>query len=182
MQLLVLYDSVEGQTKKIAEFIASQLDSKGMEVFLTQASDPTFCDPAQYDAAILCAPVHIGAYPTAFVAFIQNWKSSLNTVPTAFVSVSLAITSKDKKDVAEAQSYPKDLFSKTGWSADRTHHAAGALRYLEYDFFKRWMMKKIAASKGEPTDTTQDYELTDWDQLKEFVESFVDFAQHEPKG
>lgn len=33
-------------------------------------------------------------------------------------------------------------------------------------------MKYIAYRKGGPTDTSRDYELTDWDDLSHFVDSF----------
>ena len=53
------------------------------------------------------------------------------------------------------------------------HHVAGAFRYTEYDFFKRWALKYIAWHKGAPTDTSRDYELTDWEDLARFVDGFV---------
>ena len=54
------------------------------------------------------------------------------------------------------------------------HDVAGAFRYTSYDFLKRWAMKYIAYRKGGPTDTSHDYELTDWDDLTRFVDSFVE--------
>ena len=51
-------------------------------------------------------------------------------------------------------------------------HCAGALKYTQYDFFKRWMLKRIAAAEGGPIDTKHDYELTNWTEIKCFVDDF----------
>jgi menaquinone-dependent protoporphyrinogen oxidase len=53
------------------------------------------------------------------------------------------------------------------------HHAAGAFRYTQYDFFKRWAVKYIALRKGGPMDTSQDWELTDWNALRAFADSLL---------
>ena len=42
---------------------------------------------------------------------------------------------------------------------------AGRLAYREYGFFIRWVMKRIAKKEGAPTDTSRDYELTNWGEV-----------------
>jgi menaquinone-dependent protoporphyrinogen oxidase len=54
------------------------------------------------------------------------------------------------------------------------HHAAGALKYLEYDFFKRALMRQIARKEGASVDTSRDHEFTDWEALDAFVQEFAD--------
>jgi menaquinone-dependent protoporphyrinogen oxidase len=49
---------------------------------------------------------------------------------------------------------------------------AGALRYTKYNFFVRWMMKRIVAAAGGDTDTSRDYEYTDWQDLRAFADRF----------
>lgn len=173
MQILVLYSSVEGQTGKIAGTLAKEFETLGNEVFLTKATDPGYCDPGTYDAAVLCGPIHIGHYPSDFVSYIQNWKHALITIPNALLTISLAIASEDEDDRSEARNYPEKLIKKTGWKPDELVHVAGALKFVEYDFFKRWVMKWIAQKQGGPVDTNKDYEFTDWDALRKFAEAFV---------
>lgn len=172
MGVLVLYSTVEGHTRKIAEAVARQFENDGHEVALTATSDPGYCDPGTFDAAILLAPIHMGNYPPDFVRYIQNWKASLNAVPNALITVSLAIASKNEDEREEAMSFPAKLAEQTGWNPLERHHAAGALKYLEYDFFKRWIMRRIAAAEGGPVDTSKDYELTDWAALSAFITGF----------
>lgn len=45
--------------------------------------------------------------------------------------------------------------------------------FSQYDFFKRWIMRRIAREKGTPSDTSQDYEFTDWLALDGFVDDFL---------
>lgn len=173
MNILIFYATVEGQTRKIAKTIAAAIEAAGHMVFLADAAQPGLTDPAEYDAAILCAPIHIGKYPAPFMHFIQQWKGSLSSVPTALVTVSLAIASRNEKERKEAANFPRELEQATGWRAGMECNAAGALKYLEYDFLRRWAMRYISGKEGGPTDTSQDYEMTDWKELEQFVTKFL---------
>ena len=42
---------------------------------------------------------------------------------------------------------------------------AGALAYSRYPLPVKWLMKRIAKQAGQSTDTSQDYEYTDWKQV-----------------
>lgn len=173
MNFLVLYSTIEGQTRKIAEAVASHLEAQNHMVVLTDANQIGFVDPGTSAAAILCAPVHIGRYPAAFVHFVRDWCEVLNEMPVAFVSVSLAIASTDEEEKTEARNYPVQLSDETGWKPRSVLHRAGALKYTQYDFFKRWMLKRIAAAEGGPVDTKHDYEITNWAEVKCFVDDFL---------
>ena len=173
MNVLIFYATVEGHTRKIAQTIATTVENEGHRVFLADAAQPGLADPGSYDAAILCAPIHIGKYPSAFVHFIRQWKHSLSSVPTALVTSSLAIASKSSKERAEAEKFPRLLEENTGWRAKSEYNAAGALKYLEYDFLRRWALRYIAGKEGGPTDTTRDHEMTDWKALEKFVKKFL---------
>jgi menaquinone-dependent protoporphyrinogen oxidase len=51
-------------------------------------------------------------------------------------------------------------------------HVAGALLYTRYNLFKRWLMKRIVAQQGGDTDTSKDYDYTDWADLRAFANEF----------
>ncbi len=173
MKIAVIFASVEGHTRKIAETIAARLTDQGIDVELMDLRQPGLPGFEGYDGAILAAPIHIGKYPGPFEAFVKAWKSELMSIPTAFVSVSLSIASDASSEKEESARYPDGLEKRTGWKADRVHHAAGALKYTEYDFFKRYMMRRISRMEGDPTDTSTDHEFTDWDALTGFVSGFL---------
>lgn len=176
MIVLIAYASIEGHTADIAGKIAQTVESEGNQAVLANLGQPGFALPGRFDAIILCGPIHIGRYPSQLVSFVQNWKQALAEVPSALVTVSLAIASGTEEERKEAESYPLALTDRTGWKPDLLHHAAGALKYVEYDFFKRWIMKRIAAKEGGPVDTSRDYVLTDWNLLEDFTRSFLKFT------
>lgn len=173
MIVLVAYATIEGHTADIAKRIARTIEAEGNDAILLQLGQPGFAVPGRFDAVILAAPVHIGSYPQTLFSFVQNWKSALKDVPCGLVSVSLAIASDEADERETACTYPEQIGEKTGYTPDIVHHAAGALKFAEYDFFKRWMMKRIAAAEGGPLDTSQDHVLTDWQALDEFTTSFL---------
>lgn len=62
---------------------------------------------------------------------------------------------------------------ETLWTPKAVHQAAGAIRYSQYDFFKRLALMFIARQRGHRTTPARDYDLTDYDALGRFVEGFV---------
>jgi menaquinone-dependent protoporphyrinogen oxidase len=47
---------------------------------------------------------------------------------------------------------------------------AGALMYSKYPLPVKWLMKGIARKAGEDTDTSRDYEYTDWEQVRQYAQ------------
>ena len=174
MNLLLVYGTTEGQTRKIARFVADHLAQLGHQTELLNAIDATpAIDPRDFDAVIIAASVHEGRYQLAVIHFTREHLAAIATRPNAFLSVSLAAAGDDKEDVDGLTKCVTNFTHETGWTPNATKHVAGAFRYTSYDFLKRWAMKYIAYRKGGPTDTSRDYELTDWDDLARFVNSFV---------
>lgn len=176
MAILILYATVEGHSRTIAEHAAGLLEACGNIVVIGDMREPGFAVPGRFDGILLCAPIHIGRYPAPLLRFVADWKDALDEVPNAFVSVSLAIASDSEEERAEARSYPEALEKTAGYRPRLVHHAAGALKYIEYDFFKRMMMRRIAAKEGGPVDTGRDHVLTDWDAFDAFVAEFSDLV------
>jgi menaquinone-dependent protoporphyrinogen oxidase len=174
MKLLLMYGTTEGQTRKIARFVADRLKQQGHQVELVNAADAIpAVDPHDFNAVIIAASIHAGRYQSAVIHFVRDHLAAIGTRPNSFLSVSLAAAGDDKDDVEGLAKCVADFVHETGWTPNSIHHVAGAFRYTSYDFLKRWAMKYIAYRKGGPTDTSRDYELTDWDDLTRFVDSFV---------
>jgi menaquinone-dependent protoporphyrinogen oxidase len=177
MTTLILYGTTEGQTRKIVGFMVDRLESAGHAVTVVEAIDaPGDLDLRRFGAVIVAASLHLGRYQTAVEDFVHNHAATLNSVRTAFVSVSLAAAGDDEDDVQGLAQCVADFHRRTGWTPSVLHHAAGAFRYTQYDFFKRWALKYIAWRKGGPTDTSRDYELTDWNALGRFLDGFIGSA------
>lgn len=177
MIILVGYATVEGQTRKVAEAVATAIEAAGDRALLFDIGSGGEYAVAHPQAAVLCAPIHAARYPAAFAAFVKQEAAWLNAVPSAFISLSLLIRSEFEEEREEATHFPDALLEESGWKPAMVHHAAGALRYTEYDFFKRWIIRRMAELENAPTDVSRDHEFTDWNALSAFVAKFLASAK-----
>ncbi|MEX0953786.1 MAG: flavodoxin domain-containing protein [Rhizobiaceae bacterium] len=177
MHVLIAYGTVEGQTRKIARHMSGSVQTRGHDVTIFDAGDLEDIDMDMFDAAIIAAPVHIGAFPSAITEWIGMNSKKLGAIPSAFVSVSLAAASGFPEEHVAIGKIANDMFNRTKWKPDHVHHAAGALRYTKYDFMKRMLMKYIARKEGGSTDTSEDHEYTDWDALDALVGELLQQAK-----
>ena len=157
----------EGQTRRIATRIASVLHDLGFE---SRAIDVAGGDAADIDwthvrGALVGASIHAGKHQKTVERFVKAHVGDLSGVPSVFFSVSLSAASKNAKEVEAAADLAKAFPIACGWSPARIASVAGRLAYLQYGFFIRWVMKRIAKKEGAPTDTSRDYELTDWEEV-----------------
>lgn len=172
--ILVVYGTTEGHTRKIAEFIAERLRGRGCEVQVVDSATPAARQVAPpYAGAIVAGSLHAHRHQSSLVHFVKDNLAWLNAIPTAFVSVSLAVAGGDLAGRAEAAKLAHAFLEDTGLVAETVKTVAGALKYTRYDFFKRWMMRAIASHAGGDTDTSRDHEYTDWGDLRRFVDDFA---------
>lgn len=174
MHVIVIFGTVEGHTRKIARNISATVQSQGHQATVFDAGDLGDVNLDIADAVIVCAPVHMGQYPSAIAHWLSSHAGDLDKLPGAFVSVSLASASPFPEEHSEIRKLTEAFFERTGWHPRLVHQAAGALRYPRYDFLKRLLMKHIAYREGGSTDVTKDHEFTNWNALSAFVASFVD--------
>lgn len=175
MNFLVLYATTEGQTRKIAQFVADRIRVHNHNADLLDATDPasTGVKLRGYDGVLISASLHIGKFQTSIEEFVRSRNQTLNGMRTMFLPVSLSAASKDADDIKGLADCTGQFLAETGWKPGETHNVAGAFRYTQYDFFKRWGMKLIAYQKGVSTDTNRDLELTDWVALTRDTDDFV---------
>ena len=173
-RILIVYGTTEGHTRKIAEHIAGVVRRLEHDAdVLDSASSDAAQVERRYDAVILGGSLHEGRHQGALTHFIKSNLEWLNRVPAAFFSVSLSIASADAQGRSEAMHAAQIYLEETGWQPARTQCVAGALLYTRYSFLKRFLMRLIAQRAGGATDTSRDYEYTDWDEVTRFVEAFV---------
>jgi menaquinone-dependent protoporphyrinogen oxidase len=172
-KLLVAYATVEGQTRKIARFVADQLTRRRNDVTLLDLADDATPQVASFDAVIVAASVHARKHNAPAAAFAQANAATLNGLPSAFISVSLHAVYGDAEDEEETRAYVDAFVKETGWTPRAVHHAAGAFRFAEYDFFKRFAARAVAKDRGIAPSKDGDLEFTDWAALTAFVDGFL---------
>ena len=171
-RILVLYGTTEGQTAKIAREIAVRLVQAGAPADLIRAG-PADPSPSDYAGIIVAASMHVGGYQKPVQKWLRAHVGEFGAKPSAFVSVCLAIQSKQEKSRAEAALIPRRFVDEIGWHPQVIKVFAGALPYSRYNPLIRWIMKRIAKAEGGDTDTTRDYEYTDWRDVREFADRFA---------
>ena len=174
MNILIFYASFEGQTAKIAAHIAAQLRDEGHQV-TTQTPEqlPADFTTNAYDAAIIGGPIHMNRYPKPLKKFVQQHRDWLNNHTSALFTVCMAINSQRPESRQEAENFGKNFTHETQWHPAQSATFAGAVKYTQYGFLTRLIMKLISKREGGNTDTSQDHEYTDWDAVIRFTKQFT---------
>jgi len=164
----VLFASSEGQTALIAIRLAEVLHAHGLDSQAIDVSTPEAetLDWTNVRGALVGASIHVGKHQKSASRFVHTHAAGLNRVPSAFFSVSLAAASKNAPEVAEAERLARAFPAEHGWTPLRILSVAGRLACREYNVFIRFVIKQIAKKEGGPTDTSRDYELTNWEEVE----------------
>ena len=170
-RILVVYGTTEGQTRKIALRIGQIARGHGYGAEVIDAT--LHPSPDGFDAVIVAASVHQLRHQSSVIHFAAEHRHQLNELPTAFFSVSLSAALAEPQHQVEARECAAQLLADTRWHPETVKLVAGALRYSQYDFFERLLMQMIARQDGRDTDTSRDWEYTDWAQLQRDVEEFL---------
>jgi menaquinone-dependent protoporphyrinogen oxidase len=175
MKLLIVYGTTEGQTSKVVRQIEKHAFAAGWQVEAYNAIEypPS---PHGFDAVIIAGSVHMMKYQDALIHYATAHADALTHRPNAFVSVSMAAAHLDEANQLEVNKWVSAFEQQTDWGPEQVEHVAGALKYVEYNWMKRMVMREIARSTGESTDTTQDHEYTDWNRLQLFTRDFIERA------
>jgi len=165
-RILVLFGSSYGHTALVAQRLASGLTAAGHAVEIQRGDKlPDGFDPAQFDGIVIGASIIIGHYQAYIRQFGQREVKLLNRLPAAFVSVCGAAGT----DPAQAQAYIDGLLLETGWLPRLVRSFPGAAAYTRYAWWYRWYLRLINRHNGRPTDTSRDWDFTDWSEVDRFA-------------
>jgi menaquinone-dependent protoporphyrinogen oxidase len=172
-EVLVVYGTTHGQTAKIAETLAIHMRRDGCRVYVCDASriSPEIRSE-QFDGVIILASVHARGYQRAVKRWVERNVDQLNRMPSGFVSVCLGILEQRPEAQREVWEILDRFLDTTGWNPEVRKIVAGALPYTRYNWFTRWLMRRIVAKAGGDTDTSRDYEYTDWNQVRQLAHDF----------
>ncbi|HEX5110202.1 MAG TPA: flavodoxin domain-containing protein [Vicinamibacterales bacterium] len=173
-RVLVLYGTTDGHTAKVAARLADALRSQRLDVDVVLAGrDPKTPRADDYAAVVVAASVHASGYQRRVRRWVREHAPALAGRPTAFVSVCLGVLQREPAVDRELDAIMGRFLEITGWRPTTTKIVAGALLYTQYNWLKRLVMKRIVAKAKGDTDTSRDYEYTDWADLEAFARTFV---------
>lgn len=173
-RILIIYGSEEGQTAKITDHMVGFFRNRNHDVDTVYGKTaPDDLSMADYDGVIIGASIHMGRHAKYMIDLAKRHRGELDHALTAFFTVCLTAASDTPEDRATVEQYIENWISATEWRPDQVGVFAGAVLYTQYGLVKRFIMKRINKQKGGDTDTSQDYEYTDWESVDDFAETFL---------
>ena len=186
MKVLIAYATGEGQTRKIATSVADWVRGRGHDVFLLDSASMAGDFRAQgFGAFIIAGSLHYKKHQKSLIRFVKKNRGVMLHAPGLFLSVSSVAVREDEDGQAIALSCIGKFIEQTGWLPTVSMPVGGAMMYTKYKFVLRALLKKICEREGGPTDTSRDYEFTDWTALESavsrFLSQYVDSANRRVK-
>jgi menaquinone-dependent protoporphyrinogen oxidase len=184
-RILLIFASKQGQTAKIAHRISETLNKEGHSVDLIDGKNlPEKIHIENYSAVVVGGSVHMGGYSRQLKTWVKLHSHELNSIPSAFFSVCLGVLQNEPKVDSELERIFENFLKSSEWQPKTKAVFAGGLAYSKYNAFLKWWMKRISKKLGGDTDTSHDYEYTDWNAVIRFANEFsnnlsqTDRSQH----
>lgn len=164
--ILLAYFSVDGQTRKICEFLRAELEGQGQHADVVSIASG-IGDPASYDVIVIGASIRYGKHNPAVREFTRANRALLESRPSGFFSVNL-VARKSGKDTPETNPYVKKFLAGVTWKPRLVGVFAGKLDYGLYGFADRHIIRLIMWLTGGSTDLQARVEYTDWDAVRRY--------------
>ena len=170
MNILLLYGTTEGQTRKIAGFCKEHLTEGGHSVEVRKSEQRSSdLEISEFDAVILAGSVHQKSHQESLENFAFAHCEQLEKLPTLLISVSLSIAFENGKE--EAESYVRHFVENTGFKPGKVALVGGALKFEMYGYYMSHIIEHIVLKDREKIN--EDREFTDWNALKSTLDEFV---------
>ncbi len=163
---LLIFSSVDGQTKKICFFIKEKSKNKN-NIKIVNIDDIEKENIKEFQKIIIGASIRYGKHNKKMYSFVKKNKDLLEKKKTVFFSVNV-VARKTNKNTPDTNPYVLKFLKKTKWLPDLMNVFAGKVDYPNYSFFNKFIIKSIMFITKGPTDTSFSYEFTDWQKVEEF--------------
>ena len=179
---LILYNSHYGQTKKICNVIVAQMNRQKLvcDIKNIETTDKNF-NLSYYQSILFAMPVYYGKHNKKMIAFINSKSSELKTKITGLFSINLTAR-KQNKNTPETNPYMKKLLQQLNFKPDHIGVMAGALKYPEYPWYDRFIIRIIMKMTKGPTNLHVSKEFTDWMQVEAFASHYIKKLLSTDKG
>ena len=163
---LIIYSTIDGQTKNICTKLR-EYSGKKNSIDLFSINETEKIDLLSYKKIVLGASIRYGKHNQKVFEFVKNYKDILDKKETAFFTVNV-VARKKEKNTPETNPYMKKFLELSGWKPNKLGVFAGKIDYPKYGFFDKQIIRLIMFITKGPTDTSQTYEFTDWEKVREF--------------
>ena len=168
---VIIYSTTDGQTKNICIKLRGYSEKKN-SIDLFSINEIEKIDLQGYHKFILEAGIRYGKHNPKVFDFVKNHRDILDKKETAFFTVNV-VARKKEKNTPETNPYMKKFLELSGWKPNKLGVFAGKIDYPKYGFFDKQMIRLIMFITKGPTDTSQTYEFTDWEKVREFSKELL---------
>jgi len=165
--ILILYSTTDGHTRKICERLQDVLEQQSHEITLVSLSDNPRLDLSLFDKIVIGASIRYGKHRPVVTEYINHNAQLLAKKPGAFFSVNVTARKPNKNTPATNPYMPKFL-KKINWQPNELAVFAGKIDYPRYTTFDRMMIRFIMWMTKGPTDRNAVVEFTDWQAVEKF--------------
>ncbi|ACJ30714.1 Protoporphyrinogen oxidase [Shewanella piezotolerans WP3] len=165
--ILIVYSSVHGQTRKICAYLEEKLVALGNQVQAVSVSDTI--DLAKFDKVIIGASIRHGKHNPAVYDFIEANQTQLEQKPSSFFSVNL-VARKPLKNTPETNPYMQAFIEKSPWLPKLVAVFGGNLNYPSYGIVDRSIIRFIMWMTKGPTEADTNIEYTNWRKVDAFAD------------
>ena len=167
MEDLIIYSSIDGQTKKICESIKYHL-ALNERIKIISLNEVNEVNLEKVKKIIIGASIRYGRHNKKVQNFVIKNKDILESKKTAFFSVNV-VARKEEKSTPETNPYVKKFLAKTKWKPNKVAVFGGKVDYPNYNFINRNVIRFIMMITNGPTNTDNSYEFTNWEMVKKFA-------------
>lgn len=167
MDILILFASTEGHTRKIGHYMADHLTALGHVVTVSDISNRP---PAlhAFDLVMLGGSLHVLKHQVLLSNYARAHAITLNRKNSVFFPIGLGPASQDERATTEFKRAVGAFLDRSGWNPERVELMAGALKYDEGDLFKQRVIDRLNNGPGRIQDPSGSYEFTDWERITAF--------------
>ena len=167
MEDLIIYSSIDGQTKRICETIKNHL-ALNERIKIISLNEVNEVNLEKVEKIIIGASIRYGRHNKKVQNFVIKNKDILESKKTAFFSVNV-VARKKEKSTPETNPYVKKFLAKTKWKPNKVAVFGGKVDYPNYNFINRNVIRFIMMITNGPTNTDNSYEFTNWEMVKKFA-------------
>lgn len=175
--LLLLYASHDGQSRRIAARIAARLAGQGIGALPRDLATgvPEAEDFEMAPLVVVVAAVRYGRHLPAADRALAAYKQSGSKARLVFVSVNLTAR-KPGRNTMETNQYLRRSLQRHDVAPVLAAAVAGRLDYPRYGWLDRQIIRLIMKLTGGPTDPRSCTEFTDWDGVEAIAQRIAGLA------
>jgi len=166
--ILIIYSTTDGHTKKICQKIRWVLEQYSHVVKLVSIDDECHVEAELFDKIVIGASIRYGKHNKKVLDFVKQNKDILQNKPAAFFSVNV-VARKPNKNQPDTNPYMQKFLQQVAWRPDKLAVFAGEIDYQKYLFFDRMMIRLIMYITHGPTSLDTVTDFTNWEQVEEFA-------------